>query len=126
MKSSLLQWGFSYSQSDTLLFFKHTGADILIILIYVDDILITGSSNAQIERVITEGSSEFALKDLGGFNYFLGLEVAPSSDGLHLSQTKYIGDILKKADMLNSKGCNTSVNVSDKLHKDKGNTFENR
>ena len=69
--------------------------------------------------------AEFALKDLGDFNYFLGLEVTPSSAGLHLSQTKYVGDILKKAHMLDSKGCNTPVSVVDKLYKDKGNLFEN-
>ena len=62
---------------------------------------------------------------MGEFNYFLGLEVTPSIQGLHLSQTKYIGDILKKANMLDSKGYNTPMNTTDKLHKDKGTTFSN-
>ena len=62
---------------------------------------------------------------MGEFNYFLGLEVTPSIQGLHLSQTEYIGDILKKANMLDSKGYNTHMNTIDKLHKDKGTTFSN-
>ncbi|KAH9746928.1 retrovirus-related pol polyprotein from transposon RE1 [Citrus sinensis] len=125
LRGSLLQWGFHTSRSDTSLFLKHTGSDILVILIYVDDILVTGSSSAQIEKIIALLGSEFALKDLGDFNYFLGLEVTPSSAGLHLSQTKYVGDILKKAHMLDSKGCNTLMSVADKLYKDKGKLFEN-
>lgn len=45
--------------------------------------------------------------------------------GLRLSQTKYIGDILKKANMMDSKGFNTLTNTTNKLHKDKGATFNN-
>ena len=107
------------------MFFKHIGSDVLIILVYVDDILIIGSNNVYITEVISQHSSEFALKDLGDFNYFLGLEVTPSVEGLHLSQTKYVGDILRKAHMLGSKGCNTPISVVDKLQKDKGFAFEN-
>ncbi|KAH9723455.1 retrovirus-related pol polyprotein from transposon RE1 [Citrus sinensis] len=125
LKGSLVQWGFRSSKSDTSLFFKHTGSDVLIILVYVDDILITGSSNVYITEVISQLSSEFAVKDLGDFNYFFGVEVTPSAEGLHLSQTKYVGDILRKAHMLGSKGCNTPISVGEKLQKDKGCTFEN-
>ncbi|KAH9805863.1 retrovirus-related pol polyprotein from transposon RE1 [Citrus sinensis] len=125
LKGSLVQWGFRSSKSDTSLFFKHIGSNVLIILVYVDDILITGSSEVYISEVISLLSSEFALKDLGDFNYFLGVEVTPSAEGLHLSQTKYVGDILRKAHMLESKGCNTPISVADKLQKDKGCSFPN-
>ncbi|KAK9217237.1 hypothetical protein WN943_005862 [Citrus x changshan-huyou] len=125
LKGSLVQWGFRSSKSNTSLFLKHVGCDVLVILVYVDDILITASSNAQVTEVISQLSSEFALKDLGDFNYFLGVEVTPSAEGLHLSQTKYVGDILRKAHMLGSKGCNTPISVTDKLQKDKGCIFEN-
>ncbi|KAK9207149.1 hypothetical protein WN943_017434 [Citrus x changshan-huyou] len=125
LKGSLVQWGFRSSKSDTSLFFKHIGRNVLIILVYVDDILITGSSEVYISEVISLLSSEFALKDLEDFNYFLGVEVTPSAEGLHLSQTKYVGDILRKAHMLESKGCNTPISVADKLQKDKGCSFTN-
>ena len=71
--------------------------EIIVALIYVDDILITGSNPKFVEKVIHQLGADFALKDLREFNYFLGLEVTPSVEGLHLSQTKYIGDLLKKA-----------------------------
>ena len=97
----------------------------MVVLIYVDDILITGSNNKLVEEVIGRLGSEFALKDLGDFNYFLGLEVTPSAAGLHLSQTKYISDLLKNAHMIDSKGCPTPMSSSDKLVRDRGAAFEN-
>lgn len=60
-------------------------------------ILIIGSSVKLVERVFQQLGSKYTLKDLGEFKYFLGLEVTPSHEGIHLSQTKYIGDLLKKA-----------------------------
>lgn len=124
LKNSLISWGFQASKSDTSLFIQYIGEDILLVLIYVDDILITGSHSKHIESVIQNLNSEFALKDLGEFNYFIGVEVIPTLEGLHLSQTKYIGDILRKANMLDSKGYNTPMNIYDKLHKDKRVVFD--
>ncbi|KAH9699266.1 retrovirus-related pol polyprotein from transposon RE1 [Citrus sinensis] len=125
LKFSLLNWGFIASKSDTSLFIFHKVGDIVVILVYVDDILVTGSNDQLVEKVIHHLSSEFALKDLGEFNYFLGLEVTLSVEGLHLSQTKYVGDILKKAQMIESKGCSTPMSSTEKLVKDKGAAFEN-
>lgn len=65
------------------------------------------------------------FENLGEFNYFLSLEVTPSNKGLHLSQTKYIRDLLKKAQMLESKGCQTSKSSIERLVKDKCAAFEN-
>ncbi|KAH9740738.1 retrovirus-related pol polyprotein from transposon RE2 [Citrus sinensis] len=125
LSNSLLQWGFQALKSDTSLFFQHNERDIVMVLIYVDDILVTGSNTVFIEKIIEQFGSEFALKDLGDFSYFLGLEVTPSAEGLHLSQTKYICDILSKTNMLGSKSCNTPISVSEKLKKDLCNPFEN-
>ncbi|XP_024046566.1 uncharacterized mitochondrial protein AtMg00810-like [Citrus sinensis] len=105
--------------------FHQTQGEIIVVLIYVDDILITGSNSHLVEKVIHQLGAEFALKDLGEFNYFLGLEVTSTVDGLHLSQTKYIGDLLKKAQMVNCKGCPTPMSSTEKLVKDKGAVFEN-
>lgn len=65
------------------------------------------------------------LKDLGDFNSFLGLKVTLSVEELHLSQTKYIEDLLKKVQMLDCKGCQTPMSSTKKLVKDKGADFEN-
>ncbi|KAH9646728.1 retrovirus-related pol polyprotein from transposon RE1 [Citrus sinensis] len=125
LKSSMLQWGFHTSRSDTSLFIQHTEGELVVVIIYVDDILVTGSHTRFVERIVHQLGTEYALKDLGEFNYFLGLEVTPSLEGLHLSQTKYIGDLLRKAQMLDSKGCQTPMSSTEKLTKDKGTPFEN-
>ena len=107
------------------MFIQHIGYNILLIFIYVDNILVIGSNSKHIEAVIQYLHSKFALKDLGEFNYFLGIEVTPSVQGLHLSQSKYIGDILRKANMLDSKGFNTPMSPANKLKKDNGVAFDN-
>lgn len=65
------------------------------------------------------------MKDLREFNYFLGLEVTSSIEGLHLSLTKYIGNLLKKIHMVENKGCPTPMSSLDKLAKNIGAAFEN-
>lgn len=73
------------------MFIYHVAGGIVVVLIYADDILVTGSDSKLVEKVINQLGSEFALKDLGDFNYCFGLEVTPSVERLHLSQNKYIG-----------------------------------
>ena len=62
---------------------------------YVDDILLTGSNPALLQRLITLLSSEFKHRDLGSSNFFLGIEVKSTSMGLLLSQHKYTLDIIQ-------------------------------
>ncbi|KAH9752991.1 retrovirus-related pol polyprotein from transposon RE1 [Citrus sinensis] len=112
LKSSLIQWGFKNSKSDTSLFLRRTKSSIIIILIYVDDILIIGSDCVELEEFIKLFSSTFALKDLGRLSYFLGIEVLYGHDSIYLSQKKYIRDLLAKVDMLECKGTNTPMSSS--------------
>lgn len=68
-------------------------------LVYVDDILLTGSDIHAIQELVTRLNGMFALKDLGEIDYFLGIQVKHTESGLHLSQTKYITDLLVRAKM---------------------------
>lgn len=61
------------------------GREFVVILIYIDDILVTGLHIKLVEKVILQLGLECALKYLGELNYFFGLEVTPSHEGLHLS-----------------------------------------
>ena len=73
---------------------------ILPALVYVDDILIIGSSQHEINSLVAKLNHNFALKDLGELSYFLRIQVQHTTDGgLHLTQTKYITDLLCKAKM---------------------------
>ncbi|XP_022007495.1 uncharacterized mitochondrial protein AtMg00810-like [Helianthus annuus] len=86
----------------------------MYLLVYVDDLILTGNHSPTIKSFITTLDKEFAIKDLGRLNYFLGLEVTYTTNGLFLNQSKYTMDILTRAKMLDAKPAPTplSSNVS--------------
>ncbi|KAF7149901.1 hypothetical protein RHSIM_Rhsim02G0228300 [Rhododendron simsii] len=75
------------NMADPSLFVSKSNSGVLILLLYVDDIIVTGDSTSQIESIIEILSRKFAMKDLGPLHYFLGIEVHHTSDGLLLTQT---------------------------------------
>ncbi|KAM1385101.1 hypothetical protein PS2_031262 [Malus domestica] len=108
--------GFHASLSDTSLFVKHNGADIIILLLYVDDIILTGSKSVQVQQVIHELSEVFELKDLGRLSYFLGLQISYHSNGdIFVNQSKYITDLIHKAGMDSCKPATTPCKPHNSL-----------
>ncbi|CAN6684987.1 unnamed protein product [Malus baccata var. baccata] len=89
---------------------------MVFILVYVDDIIVTGPSTSACQQVITRLSSMFPIKDLSDLHYFLGIEVKRSSKGIYISQTKYILDLLKKTHMDGAKPCATPLSTSKLDH----------
>ncbi|KAH9652235.1 retrovirus-related pol polyprotein from transposon RE1 [Citrus sinensis] len=114
----ITKWRFRKSRADTSLFCKGKQDSIIFVLIYVDDILITGPNSAELEQFILELSQVFALKDLGKLSYFLGIEVSYTADNIYLSQRKYIRDLLNKTDMIECEGCDTPMVTGVKLQKE--------
>jgi len=86
---------------------------LLSLLLYVDDIIVTGSSPAEVSKLIATLAARFSLKDLGCLNYFLGVEVIPSTAGIFLSQRKYITDLLHKSGMAGTKLASTPLSAMD-------------
>ena len=72
LSTYMLKCGFQGSKSDTLVFFSNKGSSIIILLIYVDDIIITGSHSVLVNSLINQLHNQFALKDLGSLSYFFG------------------------------------------------------
>ena len=103
LKSYLLTLGFKNFISDTSLFVLHNTQGLIYLLVYVDDIIITGSNSSFLSTFISQFSSRFPLKDLGNLFYFLSVEVLPHPQGLFLSQHKYLQDLLTRAHMSNAK-----------------------
>ena len=101
--SFLLSEGFVQSKADFSLFTKGKDKDFVALLVYVDDIVLTGASLTAINEIKQSLSAKFRLKDLGDLKLFLGLEIARSSSGIVLSQRKYTLDLLQDAGMLASK-----------------------
>ena len=100
--------GFEASLSDSSLFVHTVGTDVVILLLYVDDIIITGSNSQLIQSVITTLNAAFDLKDMGRLSYFLGLQITYKSNGdLFINQAKYTKDLIHKAGMDDCKPCST-------------------
>lgn len=119
------QWQFTNSKSDSSLFFKWHLGYILLVLVYVDGIIITGSNPSTVLSVISDMQSTFALKDLGELSYFLGIQVTKTADGIHLCQPKYIADLLVKHNMDKSSPCATPMATSHSLTKNSGTPIDN-
>lgn len=89
----MIEGGLCRSQHDHLLFFKHD-TSITLLVVYVDDIVITGSCVEAIDNLKLFFHSKLQLKDFGPHKYFLGIEVARSKEGIYLNQRKYALDLI--------------------------------
>jgi len=90
----LLHEGYSQSTSDYSLFTLQHNTDFTAILVYVDDIILAGTSLTEFQRIKSILDAQFKIKDLGILKYLLGLEVAHSKEGILVSQRKYCLDLL--------------------------------
>jgi hypothetical protein len=115
--------GYTQSISDYSLFTKKFEHQFIAILVYVDDIIITGTSLTEIDRIKHILDTNFKIKDLGQLKYFLGLEVAHSTQGITISQRKYCLDLLADTGLLASKPVSTPLDPSVKLHSDNGEPY---
>lgn len=100
---ALLEYGFTQSKADSSLFILHLSSSFTAILVYVDDIILTGSSSAQLITVKNSLASKFNLKNLGHLNYFLGIEIARSASGIYIHQRKYALNLLANTGLLAAK-----------------------
>lgn len=95
----------------------------MYVLIYVDDILVTGSDSTKINNLIQQLGSVFAIKDLGDINYFLGIEVVKHGSDLFLSQQKYIREVLNKTHFDGVKPTHTPLAANTQLSKEGSHKF---
>jgi hypothetical protein len=115
LSDRLLELGFIGSHSDSSLFIRRTHLEITYVLIYVDDILITSSLPQGTDSLLQSLRADFAIKDLGPLHYFLGMEAISTSDGIILSQQRYILDLLRKSNMLEAKPVKTPMSTAHAL-----------
>ncbi|WVZ04925.1 hypothetical protein V8G54_018271 [Vigna mungo] len=116
----LLSNGFLQSASNHSLFTKHTNSNVTILVIYVDDIVLTGNDLTEITHITHLLDATFKIKDLGNLKFFLGLEVARNKEGICISQRQYTLDILKDEGYLNSKPVSTPCDYHTKLSTNSG------
>ena len=78
------------------MFTLHSDTHIVVLFLYVDDVILTGSSFSLLFSFIALFSHQFAMKDLGDLHFFLGVQMSHLLAGLLLSQHKYTFDLLWK------------------------------
>lgn len=116
----LLSIGFTKSLSESTLYVKCLSSDILIVSLYVDDLLVTGSNNVFVEEFKQDMMKVFEMTDCGEMAFFLGMEVKQNEKGIFISQKKYAKEILKKFQMENCKHVDTPMVLKLKLGKEDG------
>lgn len=106
---------FIHNTSDYFVFTKKSGTNIVVILIYVDDILLTGSSKELINEAKTSLHQEFKLKNLGELRYFLGIEVLRSKHAILINQRKYTLELMPELGLRGANPALTPLEINQKL-----------
>ncbi|RVW35848.1 Retrovirus-related Pol polyprotein from transposon RE1 [Vitis vinifera] len=99
-------------------FAKSNNGRMTILIVYVDDIILTGDDTGEVERLKKVLATEFEVKDLGQMRYFLRMEVARSRKGISISQRKYVLDLLTETGILGCKPSNTPIKARKKTESD--------
>nr|KYP49610.1 Retrovirus-related Pol polyprotein from transposon TNT 1-94 [Cajanus cajan] len=120
LSSFLIHHGYHQSASDHSLFMKFSSSSTTALLIYVDDIVLAGNNLSEIQLITGLLDVAFKIKDLGNLKYFLGLEVARNKSGIHLSQRKYVLDILSDCGMMASRPVSTPMDYTSRLSASSG------
>ena len=98
--SYLIQFGFVCNTWLPSLFVYQKDRDVIFLLLYVDDMVLTGNNQTLIQRLLKDLSKQFHMKDMGPLSYFLGIQAQFTPTGLFLNQEKYVADLLEAAGML--------------------------
>ena len=109
-------FGYDQSRGDHTLFIKHSKeGKVTLMLVYVDDMIVTSNDKKEQGRLKERLTREFEIKDLGVLKYFLGIEVAYSKVGIFLSQRKYVLDLLAKIGLTGGKGSKIPIEPNSRL-----------
>ena len=117
--------GFRQSKADYSLFTKQDDSSFTVLLIYVDDILLTENDLIEMQRLKDCLLRRFCIKDLGDLKYFLGIEFSRSKTSVYMSQGKYALDILQDAGLTGACPYKFSIEQYLKLTSDDGELLKN-
>ena len=117
------EFGMQKSKSDHSVFYRNSSSCIILLVVYVDDIVITGNDSKGISSLKSFLQSQVHTKDLEMLRYFLGIEVMRSKHGIFLSQRKYVFDLLSETGKLGVKPYSSPMVPSIHLTRE-GETFE--
>jgi hypothetical protein len=114
----LQQEGFRKGSADNNLYIKVSQGNILLIEVYVDDIIFGSDDDRLSQKFAKDMQNEFEMSLLGELSFFLGLQIRQRNQGIFISQTKYIREMLKRFGMEDCKPVITPMQTNCKLSKD--------
>jgi hypothetical protein len=117
LDESLIGLGFKRSESEHAVYLRGSGAHRLVVGVYVDDLIIAGGHQIDIDVFKAEMQSTFKMSDLGLLRYYLGLEVTQSEAGITVCQSAYAAKILETAGLTGCKPSCTPMEPRLKLSK---------
>ena len=114
--------GFKRGTADSNLYVKTEDNDLLIILVYVDDIIFGCNKDSLVQWFASAMESEFEISMIGELSFFLGLQITQRFEGMFISQEKYLREMLKRFQMEDSKPVGTPMVTGCKISKDDDST----
>ena len=112
--------GFERSLNEPALYTRTEGMNILIVSLYVDDLVFTGSCEKMISNFKSDMMEKYEMSDLGILHYFLGIGIVQNVDGIFITQKKYATSLLEKFKMIGCKIVHTPLVVNEKFQKEDG------
>lgn len=118
LNKCLEKLGFINGPFEQAVYVRRERGDSLIVGVYVDDLLITGTSLTSIVKFKQQMRNEFEMSDLGKLTYYLGLEVEQGDGFVELKQMSYARKVLEKAGMLDCNPVQYPMDPNLQVHKD--------
>ena len=117
---SVTKQGYTQCQADHKIFVKFSSENkIAVLIVYVDDIILTGDYEEELSGMKKHLAKEFEIKNLDYLRCFLDMEVARSKKGIFVSQCKYVLDLLKETSMVGCKPADTPMDSMKKIGTEK-------
>jgi Reverse transcriptase (RNA-dependent DNA polymerase) len=119
-RRAMLGMRYQRINADHTVFFRRYGGHITMLIVYVDDMIITGDDESEIAQLKAKLDKKFEVKDLGQFRYFIGIEVTRGIKRIVLSQRKYVLDLLTETSMLGCRPVTSPIDAKCKLSTETG------
>ena len=123
--STIFRLGYTTNPYDSAPFLCRIDKCTILLLLYVDDMIITGDNRSSIQELKNFLSQQFEMRDLRHLSYFLGLEITHFIDGLYITQAKYASELLSRVGLTDNKNVDTPVELNVHLTPSGGKPLSN-
>ena len=123
--STIFRLGYTANPYDSATFLCRIDKCTILLLLYVDDMIITGDNHSSIQELKNFLSQQFEMRDLRHLSYFLGFEITHFIDGLYITQAKYASELLSRVGLTDNKNVDTPVELNVHLTPSGGKPLSN-